>query len=340
MEIRMRQQTWIQSGVKRVVKLIPGKDERGILDPKLLKLMQEGAKEGQEEADGQIMEQEIFIDALDRRIPVTVLCKEGKKENRAALVYFHGGGFRTGSRKDVHALLRRLCGLADAVIFNVEYRLAPSYWYPCATDDAFESVKYIYRHAECFGIDREKIAVSGDSAGGNLAAACSRRDRNFRTKMIRMQLLIYPVLALFDPEGMPGYSYSLDAYEYDDKYRNLIEPHIEGMRRMLTEWNLYTKTAEEAQLPDVSPLKEKHFGAFPKTVIYCAQYDYITQQCRTYANYLARDGVDTSLVIYMGTMHGFLNAYGLCDQTEDLIVEMAKALMDMKGEKSHEGIDS
>ena len=113
---------------------------------------------------------------------------------RSALIYFHGGGFTIGSI-DTHDRVCRVLALGgDCLVFSVDYRLAPEHRFPCAVDDAFESLAWIRAEAQSLGIDAGRLAVGGDSAGGTLAAACAihARDRGWP---LALQLLIYPGLS-------------------------------------------------------------------------------------------------------------------------------------------------
>lgn len=346
-EIAFSKREWIQFGVKHVVKNIPGGDRTGVLAPEILKKIQgrqiENTEQGNGvESDGQgfqeaapagnsgtaemLRQREFVIDHNGYEIKVTAYDAQATGKEKPAVVYFHGGGWRTGSRADVEEPLRFLARLSGAVVFNVEYRLAPEYRYPTATDDCWRALRYLYSHADEWSVDAKRITVAGDSAGGNIAAVCARRDRNARTRIIRQQVLIYPVLAHVDPIGQDDYHFSLDDYEFDDSQAKWIVPSINAMRIAVPGKNLYVSNKTEAMSPDASPLFDSRFDGLPKTFVICAEYDYLTQQCRTYAKRLAQASVDTTLLVYRGTNHGFINHLGEYPQVTDLLREFTAAV--------------
>ena len=327
MTVSFKKQSWTQSGVQRIIKPLPGENQVGVLAPEVLTIKKPSL--GLNLTSVSITQWELLVESEGFSIPVTGYCQTSKQTAlKPAVVYFHGGGWRVGSRKDVEAPLRLLAEYSGAAVFSVEYRLAPEYRYPCATDDCWQALKYIHSHAGELGVDRKRIVVAGDSAGGNMAAACSRRDRNFRTSMIWQQILIYPVLAQIDPVGMADYHYSLDQYCYDDSQARWIIPAIEATRISTAGTCLYVGNQEEALFPDASPLLDKNFAGLPKTTVICAEYDYLTQQSWTYAKQLAKAGVDVTMMVYMGMTHGFMNYTGVYPQAEDLQREVAALIHD------------
>lgn len=351
--IPFTQRAWRQLGVNYIIKNIPNDPRTGVLEPEVLRAIKNGQK-GITAQSIKAMKSMEHSNPLTSRSPPQIGCdlttepirqwdfsvsRNGYDINvtacclarvaeimKPAVVYFHGGGWRTGSRADVQNALRLLAQLSGAVIFNVEYRLAPQYKYPCGTDDCWWVLKYVYANAAELGVDGQSITVSGDSVGGTIAAVCSRRDRNMRTRMIAQQVLIYPMVAHIDPVGEADYSFFLNDYEFDDSQAKWIVPSINTTYHALQGMMVYLNHTAQAASPDVSPLFDKSFGALPKTLIICGEYDYLTQQCRTYANRLAQGGVDTTFMVYRGTTHGFMNHVGQYPQSADLLTEFAAAI--------------
>ncbi len=325
-------ETWTQFGVRIVRKGIPGIDKPGVLSPETAARKAAGLTAGLDLTDCAAEITQLEIPNGDDTIPISVYRRRAQSDAPApAVICFHGGAFRTGSRRDIEPPMLLLCQKTDAVVFNVEYRLAPQYRYPCATDDCWQAVKYVYRHARELGIDAGNITVCGDSAGGTLAAACARRDRNYRTRMIRRQILIYPVLALFDPSGMKDYSFSVDHYQFDDAYAPQIIAQLRALAAISAGGSFYTKDETQARLPDASPLADRSFRDIPETLILCGEFDFVLEQSRTYAKYLAQAGTAVKLVIYRGMMHGFMNFTGIFPQAENLVEEMADFILNDRG---------
>lgn len=342
----------LSNGVRKIVIPIPGESRQGVLSPELLDEMQSGTENGNSfsaalakaflsgdysvlrEMPAQdrdlttepIVQREFTVTRAGAEIPVTVYCSESAKDLiKPAVVYFHGGGWRYGSRQTVCNALRLLAQYSSAAVFSVEYRLAPEYLFPCATDDCWAVLKYVYSHARAFNVDRRHISVSGDSAGGNLAAACARRDRNMRTGMIDRQVLIYPVVCLTEPTGL-DYHFSPKDYDIAESQRKWILPAINSMKIATGDTHLYTASHADDCSPDASPLLDHSFAGLPPTTVICAEFDYLTQQDITYATRLASAGVDTTLVIFKGMTHGFMNKLGICPQAQELVRIFAESI--------------
>lgn len=322
---------WNKDGVHYVVKDIPNDSRTGVLAPEILAAMK-GKSSGTKRPQPcgalpgeRVRLWEFSVERMGFPIQVTACCQERLAgQTKPGIVYFHGGGWRMGSRADVQQSLCLLAQRSGAVVFNVEYRLAQVSPYPCATDDSWQVVKYVKAHAEWLGVDPERITVAGDSAGGNLAAACARRDRNMRTGILCGQVLIYPVLSQIEPVGVKGYHFSLEDYQVENDQAKWIVPSIQSTRQAVLGRALYTKSRRDAACPDASPLLDKDFSRLPRTLLICAEYDYLTQQCRAYAWNLAQAGVDVTLLIYRGTTHGFMSRP--CPQAEDLQKEFVRTV--------------
>lgn len=344
--------TWTEKGVKQIEIGIPGETRRGVLTAEALKALQADsartrsytqymvrlAGEGKWTAMGDILPQDqdlttesieeysFLIPRGNEPIPVTAYCLEERwNAVKPAVVYFHGGGFRMGSRKSVENSMRLLAQLSGAMVFSVEYRLAPEYRFPCATEDAWQALRWLYRHAADYCVDKARFTVSGDSAGGNLAAACARRDRNMRTGMVHRQLLIYPVLCQMEPNAV-DYHFSVEDYEICETQKKWILSCIESTKTVANGKHLYTNSAQEDRSPDASPLLDTNFAGLPRTVLFCAEFDYLTQQAKTYAQRLANSGVDVTLVLYRGMHHGFMNRLGEYPQATALHHEVASMI--------------
>jgi acetyl esterase/lipase len=348
-DVEFKVKAWSQSGVHNIIKELPS-GGIGVLAPEVLDELRNkdasvSAKQLKAMGSGDyselrktpppntdittepIRQQEFKVRRSAYEVPVTSYCLESVMNNlKPGVVYFHGGGWRMGSRLNVQNPLRLLTQLSGAMVFSVEYRLAPEHTYPAGTDDCWAVVKYVHSNAEKLGIDPSKITVAGDSAGGNFAAVCSRRDRNGRFNIIHQQILIYPALTHTNPDGMPDYHFSLDDYEFDDSEAQYIVPCITALSTSFSGKFLYVNSKEEARLPDALPLLDTDFSRLPKTLIICAEYDFLTQQCRTYARRLAKARVDVTLIIYQGTNHGFMTRTGRYPQSTDVQKEIAKMI--------------
>ncbi len=351
--MKFEQTAWKQQGVEFIVKHIPGETRFGVLTPEQFA---SAADYGQIERIKAIRSGDINkIRSMDRiksyditkesitqweftvpnngfDVPVTAYCLSSAKQNvyKPAVLYYHGGGWCYGSRSVVENPCRLLAECSGAIVFSTEYRLAPENKYPTGINDCYEVLKYVYNHAEEMGIDKTRIIVGGDSAGGNIAAVLSHRDRNDKTGMIRMQALLYPAVSVADPEGMPDYHFSLADYTFDDIQQNQIIGAIKGLKNACaTSVKNYVNEEEMAKSAEVSPIYDTDFNGLPKTVIVCAEYDFLTQQCKCYARKLAESQVPVRFITYRGMTHAFIDKCGIFPQSEDCIREIANAILEL-----------
>ena len=257
--------------------------------------------------------------------------KPAGKKGRAGFIYLHGGGWMGGTPFTVENPCKLLVERADCVVFNIDYSLAPEKPYPNGLDDCFNAVKHIYANAEQYQIDRQKIGIGGDSAGGNLAAVCALRDRDMATHMLNYQALIYPAVT-FVSDGVPGYRWQIEDYEMDPEQRELIDPMLSIGRPVEHEGSLgverlYLQHGEDLRDPSVSPLLSSSFADLCRTLIVTAEFDGLRIQGEVYGKKLLDAGVDVRAVRYRGVFHAFFDKLGVLPQAEDLVQEIANDIL-------------
>ncbi len=191
------------------------------------------------------------------------------------LVYLHGGGWVAGSVATHDPFCRLLSKAAAVIIVSVEYRRAPEHRYPRAVEDTFAGLQWAAKHAHEWGGDTSRLALGGDSAGGNLAAVVANRlGAGEEGPALRALLLLYPVT---DRPGA-GFSYTENATGY------ALE--AEGMHWY---WNQYAPTASPDD-PDAYPLRLKKVPALPPTLVATAEYDVLRDEGIAYARKLGEAG--------------------------------------------------
>jgi acetyl esterase len=230
------------------------------------------------------------------------------------LMFFHGGGWVTGNLDTHDALCRRLAIEGQLRVIAVDYRLAPEHPFPAAVDDAIAAFRWAARGAESLGLDPSRLAVGGDSAGGNLAAVVSLRTRE-DARRPALAALLYP---------------GVDASCSSASHRELGEGYY--LSRQAIEWymNHYFGKDPRTRLgPDASPLFAPDLAGCPPTLVVSAAFDPLRDEAADYAARLRAAGVTVREDRVPGMIHGFLNA-GLSraarEATERIAREIGRAL--------------
>ncbi len=229
--------------------------------------------------------------------PVRVRLYQPKgKGPHPALVFYHGGGWAIGSLDSSDSVCRTLCSHAQCIVVSVDYRLAPEHKFPAALEDCYNAVQWFYEHAAEYGIDRERIAVGGESSGGNLAAAVCILALERNAPPIIYQLLMMPAtdLALASESVQQfgeGYFLTQEAMEVFGKY--------------------YINCEEDILNPLVSPLRIENPSNLPPGLVITAEYDPLRDEGEAYAHKLRDAGVPMVCRRYQGAIHGFTSLVSL-----------------------------
>ena len=207
---------------------------------------------------------------------------------RPLVVYFHGGGWLLGSIDSHDGICRSLANASGTVVLNVGYRRAPEARFPAAADDALAATRWAHANAALLGADPGRLAVAGDSAGGNLAAVVCQDLRDAGEAIVRFQLLVYPVTTADLSSG-----FDMD-YEGYFLYRDEMLWHQEH----------YLSSPIDASSPRVSPLLGDPTG-LPPASIQAAECDPLHPQAEAYRDLLAAAGVPVTFRRYAGMIHGY-----------------------------------
>ena len=243
-------------------------------------------------------------------IPVRLYFPVGK-EPLPVFVYFHGGGWVIGDIESSDGLCRTLCNAAKCIVMSVDYRLAPEHPFPAAVDDSYHAVLWASENAARFGGDASRIAVGGDSAGGNLAAVVAQIARDRGKPALKYQLLIYPVT---------------DAACNTPSYSQNSEGYFLTQAAMRWFWNHYIGKDINPSNPMASPLHAHNFKGLPPALVITAEFDPLRDEGEAYADCLKNAGVPVHLTRYNGMIHGFFTMAGIIDQGR-LAVEQAAAAL-------------
>ena len=235
-------------------------------------------------------------------------------DNSPAILFFHGGGFVLGDLDSYDMLCRRLAHGARCRVLSVDYRLAPENRFPAAHDDAVSAWTWVQERADYLRFDPERIAVAGDSAGGNLAASLCQEMNRQGGPMPAFQLLIYPLVQFIDirakrlPFQEGGFFISPNLFDY---FRDA-----------------YIERETDRQNPRVSPLfaPEDDFRGLPPAHFVLCGWDPLKDEGRAYADKLASFGVPVTIREYPGLVHGVMNLTAISVKAREAIADSASVV--------------
>lgn len=229
-------------------------------------------------------------------------------ETLPALVFFHGGGWTIGDLDTHDVVCRQISNGARCAVFSVDYRLAPESPFPAAIEDCISATRHVFKEAKSLKVDPGRIAVGGDSAGGNLAAVVALALRGIG---IAYQLLVYPATdqrCAFPSHEKNGKGYLLTS-EGIEYFRGCYLPD----KKDWTDWR-------------ASPLLAPSHADLPPAFVLTAGYDPLVDEGRAYAERLAAAGVEVTYREYAGMVHGFVLFGGVLDSANAAIAECCAAL--------------
>lgn len=226
------------------------------------------------------------------------------------LVWCHGGGWATGSHRTHDGVLRPVAERAGCVVVIPDYRLAPEHPFPAAFDDCTRALQWAFENADELGGDRRRIAIGGDSAGGNLAAAVAIAARDTGPPLAA-QVLVYP--AVDDDFGRPSMVENASGYMLEtaemEWFRDAYLPNVADR----DDWRAY-------------PLKAESLARTAPALVLTAEYDPLRDEGEAYAQRLAHEGVEAVAIRYDGLTHGFFGLWGLIEPARDSLVDTVEFL--------------
>ena len=229
---------------------------------------------------------------------------------RPVLIYFHGGGFVFGNLDTHDAVCRALAKESGAVVISVDYRLSPEHKFPAAVEDSHAVIVWIAANAGRLGVDERRIAVGGDSAGGNLATVIAMRCRDAGGPALAAQVLLYPLT-------------DFSSFE-TGSHRELGEGYF--LTRGAMDWfrGHYLAAADLARHPEVSPLLAPDLSDLPPALVITAEFDPLRDEGEAYAERLRQAGVPVTMARYPGMIHGFVSMRGVLAGGRRAISEAAR----------------
>lgn len=215
---------------------------------------------------------------------------KGLCEPSSCIVYIHGGGFVFGAGDYNYNIAREYCISVGAKLLFINYRLAPKYPHPVPVEDCYAGLRYIFENADKHGIDRAKIGVAGESAGGALSAAVCLMARDRGTDKPAFQLLIYP---------------ATDITMNTESNKRFTDTPVWNSELSKMMWPAYVPDRERDDICYASPMQAEFFGDLPPAYVETAEFDCLHDEAIDYADAMRKAGVDVVINETKGTMHGF-----------------------------------
>lgn len=254
--------------------------------------------------------QEVALPGPDCDVPARIYTPAGAGPF-PGLAWFHGGGWVVGDLDTADAAARNMCAGAGCVVASVDYRLAPETRFPGPAEDCYAATQWLAANAAALNVDPGRIAVGGDSAGGNLAAAVALMSRDRGGCPLVFQLLVYPVTQRdFDRAS----------------YRENAEGYQLTRDTMIWYWDHYLAADADAANPYAAPLHAADLRGLPPALVLTAEYDPLRDEGEAYAAALQAAGVPTEAIRYDGLIHGFFGMFAAVDQARQAVERSAAAL--------------
>lgn len=229
---------------------------------------------------------QMSISGPQGEFPIHVFTPQGKGPF-PVMVYFHGGGFVIADTKVYEATPRALAKLANAIMVSVDYHRAPEHPFPAAPNDAYAAYTWVLQHASEINGDPERVAVGGESAGGNLATVVSLMARDKKAKLPLHQLLVYPVVN--DDMNTPSYRKNADA---------------KPLNKPMMGW-FFKHYGADPSNPYALPMKAASLKGLPPATVITAEIDPLLSEGQQYADRLKKEGVSVTYKEFKGVTHEF-----------------------------------
>ena len=229
------------------------------------------------------------------------------QQAQPAIMYFHGGGWVLGNLDTHDSLCRRIAEQSNCTVIAIDYSLSPEMRYPVALNECYDATLHVINHSSEFNIIPERVAVAGDSAGGNLAAAVAMKSRDLSGPAIDLQVLIYP--ALLVDFNQPSYERYADGF---------------GLTRVRMKWfwNQYLGKNKVDQY--AAPGMAEDLRGLPSSLIVAAECDVLRSEAETFSAALMNAGVPIVYKHYQGNLHGFIHFAGIFDDGLTATTDVAK----------------
>jgi len=251
---------------------------------------------------------------------------------RPCFIHIHGGGWFAGHPRGNDNFLRYIAEKAEAVVFDIDYSLSPEFQYPNGLNDCYNALKHIHEHSEVYGVDKNRIAVGGGSAGGNYTTALALRARDEGLPLIALQIPMVPAVLLAKDGAAAGYTWDPSQFTVAPETQRFVpeikdprhDPHMDIMIAG------YLGDADPSE-PYASPMLAENFTGLPPALIITSEFDALRLQGEFYGSQLAKANVPVRIIRYKGQTHSSVgnSTFGIVPQSEDCAFEIVKAIREL-----------
>ena len=286
-----------------------------LLSPKDARAVLVGAQQGATLPAADVSEKTIKVDG--QNIKLVIVKPQGTKGKLPAFMYFHGGGWVLGDFPTHERLIRDLVQRSGAAAVYVDYSPSPETKYPTAINQAYAATQWVAKNGKEIGVDGSRLAVAGNSVGGNMAAVVAIKAKEAGTPALKFQLLLWPVT---------------DASFNNTSYQTYADGHFLTRNMMQWFWDNYTTSQEQRNEIYASPLRAntEHLKGLPPALIQTAEMDVLRDEGEAYGRHLAAAGVSVTTVRYNGMIHdfGLLNVLSDVPAVQDALDQAGRELKD------------
>ena len=346
---KIQEKTYVkkEDGLEMIIKPVPDDNRENVVDPRVVettkikmtvKALDKNSKfslyhsrvrpdkVSYDLTTSEILEEEDLVEINgSHAIDVYTFTPENYKENRPVLLYLHGGGWMTGDVAEFRMAMRFICEQSGCKVIFPEYRLAPENPYTAPVEDCYAILEWIYENAEMLKVDRNKIMVSGDSAGGNLTNSCLYLDKE--KHHIRYAYEFYSAM----DSNMKKYEaiYSDDLFPVIEEHKIYAKNRVDRIRFSNGPNNLYLRNKISMDEPIVSIINDEDLSWLPEMSIVCGQYDYLKLSNDAFVKKARSFNVNIRYMLYLGCDHGFMEKVGVLPQAEEVLLDLANVLKNL-----------
>jgi len=345
----IQQKTYVENidGVDIIMKPVPDDDRKNVVDPRVVettkikmevKSLDRNAKftlygtrvrpdkVSYDITKTNVKEDEDLVEINGHHyINVYTFTPENYNAKRPVLIYLHGGGFMSGDVAEFRMAMRFTSEQSGCKIIFPEYRLSPENPYPAGVEDCHAIIEWVYDHADELEIDKNKIMVAGDSAGGGLTNSCLVLDKD-----LHHIHYAYEYYAVFDMNFRKYEAlYSDDLFPVIDEHKVYAQNRIDRIRYSDSSDKIYLHNKISLDDPRVSIMACEDISWLPPMTVVCGEYDFLRISSDAFVKRAKQAGVNIRSLRYLGCDHGFMEKVGVLPQAEEVLLDMANILKNL-----------